>query len=557
MAKTTVERCRARFEELKRERSSWMDHWEEISEVLLPRNGRFFVADNNKGHKKHQKILDNTGTRALRTLSGGMMAGLTSPARPWFRLTTLNPELDEAYSVKVWTSRVTQLMQMVFARSNLYRALHTAYEELGAFGTSATVIVDDFERVVHASPLTVGEYCIAQDARGRVEALYREFRLTAAAVAHEFGYENCSSAVQKMIDNGNYDEWVTIINAIEPRDMRDPGNPSNLNMPWRSIYFEEAQNEGDGRNHCLRETGFPHFPALCSRWLVTGGDVYGASPGMEALGDLNQLQREQLYKGQAIAYQVNPPLVLPYEFKDEESSTLPGGHIFVASTSSAQTVRPAVQVNMPIDGLLLDLQDIRTRINEAFYKDIFLMLTVTGGDRMTATEVAERHEEKMLMLGPVLDRLNNEMLDPLISLVFDRLVELDMLPPIPEELQGVDLNVEYISILAQAQKAITTNAVDRFTNSLGVLAAMRPEVLDKFDVDYWADYYADALGVDPRLIVPGSKVALIRQQRAQAQAQQQQLANVQQMAATAKDLSGLQQIQSPTPDQIMGQFTGY
>lgn len=554
MPKTTVERCRERWEALKSERSSWMSHWQEISEVLLPRNGRFFATDNNKGEKKHQKILDNTGTRALRTLSGGMMAGLTSPARPWFRLTTLNPELDESRNVKTWMSQMTSQMLMIFNRTNIYRALHMAYEELGAFGTSATVIVDDYDRVIHASPLTVGEYCIATDARGRVETLYREFRLTASAVAHEFGIENCSPRIRQLIDNGNYDEWVTIINAIEPRNMRDPSKVDNKNMPWRSLYFEEGDSTGDKDNKVLRESGFRHFPALCGRWLVTGGDVYGTSPGMEALGDLNQLQIEQRYKGRAIAYQVDPPLVLPYEFKDDESSTLPGGHIFVASSNSAQVVRPAVQVNMPMDGLLLDLQDIRARINEAFYKDIFLMLTVTGGDRMTATEVAERHEEKMLMLGPVLDRLNNEMLDPLISLVFDRLVALNLMPPIPEELQGVELNVEYISILAQAQKAISTNAVDRLTNALGVVAGGKPEVLDRIDADYYVDYYADALGVDPRLIVPVQQAAIIRQQRAEQAAQQQQLANAQQQAAIAKDLNT---IESPTPAQLTGQFMGY
>lgn len=554
MSKTTVERCRERWEALKSERGSWMNHWQEISEVLLPRNGRFFTTDNNKGDKKHQKILDNTGTRALRTLSGGMMAGLTSPARPWFRLTTLNPELDESRNVKTWMSQMTNQMLMIFNRSNIYRALHMAYEELGAFGTSATVIVDDYDRVIHASPLTVGEYCIATDARGRVETLYREFRLTASAAAHEFGIENCSPRIRQLIDNGNYDEWVTIINAIEPRNMRDPSKVDNKNMPWRSLYFEEGDSTGDKDNKVLRESGFRHFPALCGRWLVTGGDVYGTSPGMEALGDLNQLQIEQRYKGRAIAYQVDPPLVLPYEFKDDESSTLPGGHIFVASSNSAQVVRPAVQVNMPMDGLLLDLQDIRARINEAFYKDIFLMLTVTGGDRMTATEVAERHEEKMLMLGPVLDRLNNEMLDPLISLVFDRLVALNLMPPIPEELQGIELNVEYISILAQAQKAISTNAVDRLTNALGVVAGGKPEVLDRIDADYYVDYYADALGVDPRLIVPVQQAAIIRQQRAEQAAQQQQLANAQQQAAIAKDLNT---IESPTPAQLAGQFMGY
>lgn len=558
-ARELKQRCAQRWESLKSERSSWMSHWQEVSEVLTPRTGRFFPSDNNRGDKRHRKILDNTGTRALRTLAGGMMAGMTSPARPWFRLTTMSPELDESYEVKDWLTRATTVMQMIFSKSNVYRALHTAYEELGAYGTCAVIIYDDPDNAVHCMPLTIGEYAIATDGRGRVNTLYREFRMTVSQLVQEFGYENCSKATQKQFDDHNYDEWVTVINAIEPRDMRDPEKQDAKNMPYQSVYFEESSEDGA----ILRESGFRTFPALCGRWCVSGGDIYGTSPGMEALGDLNQLQQEQFRKSQAIDYQSNPPVVVPADLKDDESAIVPGGTVFVDSTSQAQTVRSAFDVPLRIDALLQDIQDVRQRVNEAFYKDIFMMLTEKAGDRMTATEVAERHEEKMLMLGPVLDRLNSELLDPLITIVFNRMAELGMLPPVPEELQYADLNVDFISILAQSQKAVTTNAIDRFTNSLGVVAGMDRQVLDNFDADYWVQTYADSLGVDARLVRPRSMVAKIRQARAEAQQAQQQLANAQQQAATLKDLSAAQvgaqagRIDPMQPQDISNMFAGY
>ena len=244
--------------------------------------------------------------------------------------------------------------------------------------------------------------------------------------------------------------------------------------------------------------------------------------------------------------------------KDDETDILPGGITYADNVGQAQIIKPLFDgANFRTDTLQLKIQDTRQLINEAFYKDIFLMLTEQGGNRMTATEVAERHEEKMLMLGPVLDRLNTEMLDPLIALSFERLLRVGALPEVPEALQGVELNVEYTSILAQSQKAITTNAVDRFTNNLGVLAGLKPELLDKFDTDYWADYYADALGIDPRLIVPGKQVALIRQQRAQQQAQQQQLANAEQASAAVRNVGGLDKLQSMAPNEIQGMLSGY
>ncbi len=546
-------RCMERWEALKSERSSWMSHWEEISQVLTPRTGRFLASDNNKGGKRHRAILDNTGTRALRTLAGGMMAGMTSPARPWFRLTTLNPELDESYEVKDWLGKVTGLMQMVFAKSNIYQSLTMAYEELGAYGTAAVILYDDPDNIIHCMPLTIGEYCIATDGRGRVNTLYREFRMTVAQLVQEFGFENCSGATQAMFKQRQYDKWVTVINAIEPRDMRDPERIDAKNMPYRSVYFEECSEQGK----ILRETGFRTFPVLCGRWGVSGGDIYGTSPGMEALGDLHQLQQEQLRKSQAIDYQSNPPVVIPADLKDDESAIVPGGTVFVDSTAQAQMVRSAFDVNLRLDFLLQDIQDVRSRINEAFYKDIFMMLTEQGGDRMTATEVAERHEEKMLMLGPVLDRLNSEMLDPLITLVFERLEYAGLLPPLPEELQGVELNVDFISILAQSQKAVTTNAIDRFVNALNVVAGMKPDVTDKFNSDYWADTYADSLGVDAKLIVPDKTVLMIRQQRAEAQQKQAQLEQAQQAASALKDVSAAQSIEPMAPQDINGMFAGY
>lgn len=546
------EKVQSRWDALKEERSSWMSHWKDISEVLLPRAGRFLPTENNRGGRAaFRKILDSTGTRALRTLSGGMMSGMTSPARPWFRLTTFNPELDESYEVKVWMSQVTSLMQMVFYKSNTYRALQMAYEELGAFGTSATLIYDDFDRVIHCHPLTIGEFAIATDSRGRVNTVYREFRMTVAMLVQEFGLENVSRTVKDLYDRGQLDEWVDVINAIEPRTERDPRKTDAKNMPYLSVYFEKSGDKGK----VLRETGFTEFPAMCARWSVTGGDIYGTSPGMEALGDLCQLQQMQFRKSQAIDYKVHPPVLIPSEMKNMGTQFLPGGVIPYSNAQQAQQIRSAYMVDLDLNSLLVDIQDVRQRINEAFYRDIFMLMVNSTDKTMTATEVTERHEEKMLLMGPVLERLNAEMLDPLINIVFNKLVQADLLPPLPEDLQGQQLNVEFISILAQAQKAISTNSVDRMFSVLGNLAGMKPDIVDNVDLDFWPQWYADALGVDPRFIVSGKKVAVIREQRAQADQQAAAMEQLQGATQAAKNMG--MSMQGQSPEQIMQAFTGY
>lgn len=547
------EKLYTRWGQLKSERASWFSHWKEISDYLLPRSGRFFVQDRDKGYRRHNNIYDSTGTRALRVLAAGMMSGMTSPARPWFRLTTNDPELDQSGAVKVWLSDVQRLMLDVFAKSNTYRALHSMYEELGAFGTAASIILPDYNNVLHHYTLTTGEYAIATDYQGQVCTLYREFQKTVGEIVKEFGIENVSGATKSMFERGSLDQWITIVHAIEPRADRDMSKLDSKNMAWSSIYFELNGEKGK----YLRESGFKRFPAIVPRWATAGGDIYGNSPGMEALGDVKQLQHEQLRKAQGIDFKTKPPLQVPISMKNRDIETLPGGVSFVDMASNAGGIKTAFEVNIDLSHLLADIQDVRGRIQGSFYADLFLMLANQSNTNMTATEVAERHEEKLLMLGPVLERLQNEMLNPLIDLTFDYMVEAGIVPPPPEELSNMELNVEFVSMLAQAQRAVGTNSIDRFVSSLGLVAQAKPEVLDKLDADKWADHYADMLGVDPAILVPDDQVVALRAQRAKAQQQAQQMANIEQASGAAKNLASADMGGNNALTNVIDQFSGY
>jgi hypothetical protein len=550
--KTKRQQLLTRWGHLRSERATWWSHWQEITTYLLPRNGRYFEQDRNKGHRRHNSIYDNTGTRALRTLGAGMMAGATSPARPWFRLGTVDPDLNEFPPVQLWLADVTERMQLVFTKSNTYRTLHGIYEELGAFGTAGSIILPDSKNAIHHYPVTIGEYAIATDYKGRVNTLYREFQKTVGELVREFGYSKCSTSVKNLYDRGSLDQWVTVIHAIEPRDdrERDFNKEDNMNMKYKSCYFEQG---GDGEQ-VLRESGFRDFPAVVPRWGIAGGDIYGNSPGMEALGDIKQLQHEQLRKAQGIDYQTKPPLQVPSYMKNRDVDSLPGGVTFVDGQQGK--IETAFNVNLNLNHLLQDIQDVRGRINSSFYADLFLMLANATDTRMTATEVAERHEEKLLMLGPVLERLHNELLDPLIDNTFNRMVEAGLVPPAPEELQGTELNVEFVSMLAQAQRAIGTNSVDRYTNTMGMIAQMKPDVLDKFDSDKWANAYAQMLGINPELIVPDKQVARIRQERAQTQ---QQMAQREAQNQAVDNMTKLNNSKTGEPSMmdVVGQFSGY
>lgn len=529
-----------RKEALWLERSSWDPHWQDISRYQQPRLGRFFVTDRNRGTRRDQNIIDNTAMLAQRTQSAGMMSGMTSPARPWFKMALEDTDLMESSRVKAWLYGVNKLMRTIYAKSNTYLALRSCYDELGLFGTWANFVMDDFETVIHHYPMTIGEYAIATNSKGIVDTLCREFQMTVGQMVEKFGKENCSHTVQNMYTSDKLDAWVTVLHMVEPRRERDVKMRDARNMPFSSCYFEPAADNWD---KLLRESGFERFPALCPRWDVTGNDVYGYSPGMMVLGDVRQLQQQQLRKGQAIDYQVNPPLQIPTALKSAgTSSRLPGGSFYVDATGPGSGIRSAFEVNLNLSHMLVDIEDVRERIRQGYFADLFLMLANDTRSGTTATEIAERHEEKLLMLGPVLERLHNELLSPLIDMTFDRIARAGLLTGAlqpPPELEGLELKVEFVSVLAQAQQMVAAGGMDRMVSTVGQLAQAYPQVLDKLNPDEIVNEYADIFGVNPELVVPNEVAEERRAQRAQQQAAQQAAAAMPAMVDAAKSASDI------------------
>lgn len=542
---TRKQRYQLRKSALWTERSSWIKRYQDISEFLLPYSGRFFAGDRNRGDRSFNSIYDSTATSALEILTAGMMAGMTSPARPWFRLATPDKDLMEYDPVRWWLHDVSELMRDIYAKSNTYNALHSLYEELGAFATGVSIIEDDFDTVIHHTVLTAGEYAIATNDRGRVDTVAREFDMTVVQIVEKFvvqpdgsfDWSRVSPAIKNNWDtHRNLDSWITVNHIITPRTDRDTRKLDAKNMRFASCYFENGRDNGD--EHMLRESGYKRFPAIAPRWHVRGGDVYGNGPSFRALGDTKQLQHEQLRKGQGIDYQVKPPIQVPAERKNSQVSHLPGGVSYIPANGQTQRAGALFEPSIDLGHLLADIQDVRQRINRCFYADLFLMISQDNrAARATATEIAERHEEKLLMLGPVLERLHNEMLSPKIDLTFDHIIEAGIMPPPPPELEGADLKVEFVSTLAQAQKMVGLGSLDRLLGTVSQIATVKPEVLDKLDGDQIVDRYADMLGVDPSVIVADDKVAIVREERGKAMAAQQHAAAVPAMAAAAKDAS--------------------
>ena len=546
-----------RWKKLEEERSSWRTHWMEISDYIAPRRGKYLLeGKSTRGRKRSNKIIDNTATHALRTLGAGMMSGMTSPARPWFKLETPNEQEMDLPGVRKWLGDVEAVLRRLFAGTNFYNSAHLVYTELGAFGTGPLFRRRHPERGMHYRNFTAGEFVIAENEFNEVDTLGRNINMTVSQVVQQFvwnqttqkpDWHKVSNSVHSLWNKQQYDEELPVIHMIQPRRAanRIPGREDGPNRAFMDVYIEE----GADTDVVLRESGWDRFPAYVPRW--DSGDVYGKSPAMDSLGDVKQLQHEQKRKAQAIDKMVNPPMVADPSLKGKPTTTLPGGNTYVNGGQAG--FQPAYLVAPRIAELNQDIAEVQERIQRGFYADLFAMMINSDRRNITATEVVERHEEKLVLLGPVLQRLNVEFLTPLIDDMFDFAIEQGLLPPPPEALQGIELKIKYIGLLAQAQEAVAATSIERGLSFAGNMAGVFPGILDNIDPDEAIRSYNEILGTPANIIRDSSAVEEIRLQRAEAQQQEAAMAQAGEAAQTAKLLS---EADTQTPNALTAMLQG-
>ncbi len=383
--------------------------------------------------------------------------------------------------------------------------------------------VSDAKDVARFYTHTAGSYMIGQNARFEVNTLVREFEMTVSQMVGAFGRENVSQTVKTQYDNGNYDSWHPVVHFIEPNPDFDPEQEGNRFKLFRSVKYEPGNLQTAGTDgKFLSKSGFDRFPAYVPRWDLTGEDIYGTDcPAITALGDIKGLQVEEKRKAQGIDKMVNPPLKGPASIKNVPVSSLPGGLTIYDLGIGSEKLEPLYTVNPQLGELNLDIERVERRIDDAFYVNLFFAITnMKGIQPKNQLELSQVDRERLLQLGPPLNRVHGEFLEGLVDNSFDQMVAprpdlpFGLLPEPPKELEGMELKVEFISSLAIAQRAVATGAIERFMGFIGSLVEIGYEdARDKADADQAADEYGTLIGVPPRLVVPDDVVAQVRQER--------------------------------------------
>lgn len=503
---------------MQQSRQPFWQHWRDCADYILPQRYVWLASSaEQRLTRRNSMILDSTGTRAARTLASGMMNGITSPARPWFKLNIPGLDFDQYPMAAVWCDEVVKRMLRVMAESNFYNSMAVLYLDLVVFGTACSLIYDSEDKTIHCFNPALGEFYLVQDPEHRVNGLARDFEYTVMQLVKAFGLENCSETVQNYYKQGGGGllQSIKVVHMIMPTEGDGP-------MTFDECYWEANGPTGT----MLKKARYYDFPAITPRWELASNDVYGTSPAMDALPDIIQLQHETKKKAQALDKLVSPPVLADIQLKGQPTALLPNGVTYVARLNDTAGVRPIYTVNPPLGEMSADIANVQARIQESFHNELFQMISQLDTVR-SATEIDARREEKLVLLGPVLERFENEALDPAIKRIFGIMDRKGLLPEVPPELVelGAEIEIQYVSILSAAQSAVGTAPIERLLQVIGNVAPIWPEAKLIPNIPELLNEYALDIGVKQKNLntkqVVADMIAAANEQNAQQEAVQQ------------------------------------
>lgn len=525
-------------------RLSWWQHWALLATNILPRRYHWLITPNQmvRGLPINSSIIDPTGTLAMRICSAGLMSNMTNPTRRWFRLNNgiAGKEFDGAG--QKWADEVEHRMLSVMAGSNYYDSKAQQYEDLVIFGTAPKLIYEDTQDVIRCYNPCAGEYFLGAASSMRVETFYRQFVMTVAQIVEMFGIDNVGPQVAELWrgKGSSLEVEFIVAHAIEPNfsvDLQEGGKKNEKlgvvagGFTYREYYWLW----GLQTDKPLSVRGFHSQPFTAPRWATTSNDPYGRSPAMDALPDILQLQVMARRLAEAIEKQVRPPMQADKSLKNEPSSTLPGKITYVENVHQGG-MRPIFTVNPQINEMKELIREIQTRVQRWFFNDMFLMISqMEGIQPRNELEIIERKGEKLQVLGPVIEKLQHEDLSADIQRIYSIMDRRGLIPEKPPSLQGIPIEVQYVSQFSQAQQAADLTGIERSLSLAGRMAGAFPGIMDNIDSDATWRTYANALNVPADTMVAEDVVAKTRQKRMQQQQAEKAMAQTAALAPVAAD----------------------
>lgn len=550
----------ARVKALIGKREPYMTRWREIRKYQLPFVGQFDGEDDEStaANRKDTKIYHGVSWEANQIFAAGIMSGLTPPNRKWFRMVFDSEELADNTDLGEILDERMNLINSVLERSNFYTAVHACYLEL-AFGQAPLGIFPDAKNGVHFVPYPIGSYAMETGPDGTIEFFARKYKMSARQLVDKFGAENVPENIRQELTGGSpgLKASHTVVWYVEPNKNADPTKLGGEYLPYISVYYVEGSNE----NEFLYIGGFYEFPVPVARYLITGNESYGKGPGWFAEGDSKALQLMEKDRLVAIELSVKPPMQATPDMANKGINMIPGGKTYRMGNDK---VEPLFDVGANLQHLESAIAQQVDRIKREYNANLFMMLDDLSDKTMTAREVLERNQEKMAILGPVVQRMQFEFLGRIIERVYNILDRAHAFPEpqdpeLAQMLANQEIKIEYISPLAQAQKMSGLVNIEQAVQFTGILAQFDPLILKKMDWSETLNQYFALVGAPAAIKRTDDEYNDLVQQAQQEQAAMQQEAQAMQMvqaaapaAQAAKNATDAANDGNPVLQQLMG-----
>jgi len=514
-----------RLNELKAVRARYEPDLRAVCELQTPGAARWDPLEGERGVAPTRPI-NNTAMLAARIAASGLFASLTRPSSIWFRLTTPDPEMADWGPAKEAISLRETRMRWVFSKANFYQALaDSIYPGLLNYGFGVGILDSHPRRIINIVTPPLGEAYLSAGSSG-VDTIYRRVPMTVRQMVQTFvagengamDWSKVSHQVKASWDSGKREFVSEIVHAIEPRVEFDSSRGTALMMPVSSRWVEASGDD----DVVLRESGYRSFPGLCPRYAVRGNESYSyRCPGLDCIGDTGELEHEERRISGATDKMLVPPMKASADMRGAGGTLRAGDTTWLPRSvgSAGSTFEPSMPINhlpQAVREIKEHKIDIQERIDRAYYVDLWMrILSDQRLQRATAKETELAQDEAMAQLAPLLERLDPELFIPAIDRTQEIMEERGFLPPLPPELNGVQLKVEFVSVLHQAQKLMGLAGTRSLIIEIGNLSQLKPEALDNLNADAIAQDLADTIGAKPSYILTKEEVAVLRQARAE------------------------------------------
>ena len=517
------EYIKKRLDRLGQERGTWEVNWQEILDYVMPRKADV-VTLRTRGEKRTEVLFDSTAITANNLLAASLQGTLTSPSLPWFSIKLRDEELNEDRDVQLWLEDTARRMYDTFNETNFNTEVHEMYLDLCSIGTAALFVEEGSNGFdtdgIHFNCLHIAEYYIQESIDGKVDTLYRKYKLTARQAVQEFGFDNVGEKIQTA-SKERPDHKFNFIHAVEPTaDYERSTGKSATKLKFHSCHVCEEDKM------VVRTGGYNEFPYLVPRWSKATGEIFGRSPSFNALPDIKTLNKAVEIGLKAWAKAIDPPLLVQDDGVIGRVRMTPAGITVIRNDGAVKPLQ--IGTNWQITDLKEN--QLRTAIRQAYYSD---QLQLQEGPQMTATEVQVRYELMQRLLGPTLGRFQSEFLNPLIERVFGIMYRAGALLKEPDIIQGTKIDVEYLGPLARSQRMEESVAIERLYSLAMNIAQIDPAIMDNIDHDEAVRLRGKLLGVPKTVLRGKDDVDNMRTMRAE-QAQMAQMAQEQQALGKAQ-----------------------